>query len=504
MVHGAYAEAQNPAIFLAKLPQFKDIQISPDGLKLLILQKQDGAHHLVTIDVEQLDGFITGNIESQVIFRANKEAFTFRWCEWANNERILCSIMSDSGNAKARRSFGFKLTRLLAINHDGSEALTLVPPPKDRGTGAGLRKNHSQVQDVVLSKLPDKPAEILVQLDRDKVLRPSVYRLNIYTNQLTRVLKHKPGIREWYADWQGNVRLGIGLLRGRPSALIVSQNGSTQRLDITELSDDLPPPVLGMTSDSSGAYLVGYAPDNDRFGLHVVDFATAKIRETLVADPEYDFFGQLHYTLNGQPVAAAWLRHTYQYKWFHPDWKKWFDHLSQALPDVTIRLVNMSRDERRMIFKTAAHNQVPRWYFYDHQTEALTEIGPDYVLPEDMQLAATQPISYSARDGLEIPAYLTLPSKRTSDKNLPTVIFPHGGPSLRDAQSFNHWVQFMAAQGYAVLQPNFRGSTGYGHSFLTAGFREWGKAMQNDVIDGVNWLIQAGIADPDRVCIVGG
>ena len=486
------AEDINFVDIFAKLPRFADIRISPDGSKLLMLRPIGGTNHLAVMDLEKK--------KTKFILAADKEKFTFRWCRWANKKRILCSIVGDSGNNPFVFSAGFKATRLIAVNHDGSEVLTLNRRPKPR---EGYRL-PSQFQDSILNILPDNPDEILIQVDRDKAFSPSVHRLNIYTNKLTRVQRHKSGIFRWYTDWKGNVRLGVGVRKDKPTAVTVDSDGSTKRLDVTGLSQDFPPAVYGITPDGSGAYVAGYAPGSDRTGLHIVDLETAKLRETLVDDPDYDFLGTLYRTNQDLPVAASWLQHEPEYKWFDDKWEALHKDVSKALPGTTIRLTGSNRDETKFILQTSSHNKVPHWYIYDNKARQLIAVAADYSLPEGMQLAPVKPVTYKARDGLDIPAYLTLPNKRNADKRLPTVIFPHGGPFARDAQVFNYWVQFMAAKGYAVLQPNFRGSTGYGNRFLTSGYREWGKAMQNDVIDGLDWLVAEGITDADKTCIVGG
>jgi dipeptidyl aminopeptidase/acylaminoacyl peptidase len=142
------------------------------------------------------------------------------------------------------------------------------------------------------------------------------------------------------------------------------------------------------------------------------------------------------------------------------------------------------------------------YWLYDTKTHQLKVLAGAYPTLQPTDLGAMKPYPYKARDGLDIHAYLTLPPGKAAH-NLPVVIFPHGGPEERDSIEFDWWAQFMASRGYAVLQPNFRGSAGYGWKFQSAGFTQWGRAMQDDVTDGVKKLIADGIADPKRICIVG-
>ena len=168
-----------------------------------------------------------------------------------------------------------------------------------------------------------------------------------------------------------------------------------------------------------------------------------------------------------------------------------------------ISVLASTKDEDKFIFVTSSDRQGVNYYVYDATNDKIEELAitTPWLNPDD--LAYMKPISYQSRDGLTIEGYLTLP-KGVEPENLPVVVNPHGGPWARDSWGFNPEVQFLANRGYAVLQMNFRGSTGYGKKFWEASFKEWGKKMQDDVTDGVNWLVEKGIADPNRVAIYGG
>ena len=158
---------------------------------------------------------------------------------------------------------------------------------------------------------------------------------------------------------------------------------------------------------------------------------------------------------------------------------------------------------QKVIVKVDGPFQPSAFYLLDRSTHKATKIATTYRELTQADLGQVKPYPYKARDGLDIPGYLTLPPGK-QPKNLPVVIMPHGGPMARDSLGFDWWAQFLANRGYAVLQPNFRGSSGYGEKFLEAGYGQWGLKMQDDVTDGVKKLIADGIADPKRICIVGG
>jgi dipeptidyl aminopeptidase/acylaminoacyl peptidase len=176
--------------------------------------------------------------------------------------------------------------------------------------------------------------------------------------------------------------------------------------------------------------------------------------------------------------------------------------IRRQLPGYEIGIQAITDDEDRMIVAASSDRTAGTRYLYDAAADRLRKLGEVFPWLPETQMAAVKPITYRTRDGLTVHGYLTLPVGR-EPKRLPVVVNPHGGPWFRDAWGFNQEAQFLANRGYAVLQVNFRGSTGYGRDFWLAGRKQWGLAMQDDVTDGVRWLVAEGIADPKRVCIYG-
>lgn len=179
------------------------------------------------------------------------------------------------------------------------------------------------------------------------------------------------------------------------------------------------------------------------------------------------------------------------------------EDLEKQLPDIEINVVSSDKNETTFIIRTFSDKTSGSFYIYNKETKKLTlltDVAP-WIKPENM--ASMKPVQYKSSDGLTIHGYLTLPVGKENEKNLPVVINPHGGPWARDYWGFSPETQFLANRGYAVLQMNFRGSIGYGKEFWIKGFKQWGKKMQDDITDGVNWLIAEGIADPKRIAIYG-
>jgi dipeptidyl aminopeptidase/acylaminoacyl peptidase len=202
-------------------------------------------------------------------------------------------------------------------------------------------------------------------------------------------------------------------------------------------------------------------------------------------------------------TGVAYVTDRLHYHFFDSDREALQRNLEERLSGYEVSVASMSRDENKVLVRTYSDKSRGSYYFYNQLNgdfKKLVNVSP--WLNEE-HLVDMKPITYTSRDGLIIHGYLTLPRTETL-RNLPVVVNPHGGPWARDVWGFNPEVQFLANRGYAVLQVNFRGSTGYGKKFWKAGFKQWGRKMQDDITDGVNYLIREGIADPNRIAIYGG
>ncbi|HME58115.1 MAG TPA: alpha/beta fold hydrolase [Terracidiphilus sp.] len=408
---------------------------------------------------------------------------------------------------------GFFWTRdskyiLYVKDHDGDENYNVyaVDPAAKPAAGAEAPASRDLtglkgVRVILYGAPKSDPDIVYIGLnDRDKAWH-DLYKLQISTGEKTLLRKNTDRIVGWDFDLKGQLRL----------AERSADNGDTEilRVDADKLEKIYSCSVfetcatLHFLPDSSRVY-IETNKDADLIQLALLDPATGKT-ETVESDPlgKVDFAGAL-FSEASDELVETWYIHDrvktyYKDKAFGAD-VHWLEH---KFTGEEVMLVSRTRDERYWLFTAHSDTEPGQTLLFDRKTRVIT---PQYTLWEKIprqDLAEMKSITYKSSDGLEIPAYLTLP-KGVPAKNLPILVIPHGGPWGRDQWGYNTLAQFFANRGYAVLMPNFRGSTGYGRKFLDAGNLEWGRKMQDDVTWGVKYLVAEGIADPKRVGILGG
>jgi len=492
----ARAAERTPVSAFASLPGMSQPALSPDGNRVVMLRTVGDTQHAFVTDLS------TG--KTNPVLGADPTRFFINYCRWGNNERLICSIRSYGELKSGRSTYYYRegrttFTRLIAVNVDGSNQITLVPEPVNRELG-DLKWNAVD-QDNVVSWLQHDPEHILIALNRDDRLRPSVYQLNIYSNKLKRVRKYHDAIFRWYADAHGNLRFATGYENNSPAAFSVSDQ-RIKRLDLTHYRDLEEPRVLALSSDGSELY-VGTYYGGEYFRYLRTDPQTGEILGTLLEDPQHDLFGgglMLHQRTR-EPVLIHYFGEHRKRHWLDESFKSRLEPVFDTLAPLhdDIRIVSLAADADRAIFLASGNGTSPTYYFYDHPTKNLQRLMATY--PDIPDIVDFEIISYDTRDGWPITAYLARPE---GEGPFPTIVFPHGGPWARDYPTFDYWTQFFVSRGYAVIKPNFRGSVGYGVKHLSAGFDQWGLRMQDDVMDALDWMIGSRIADSEKVCVVGG
>ena len=357
------------------------------------------------------------------------------------------------------------------------------------------------VKTQLIDDLEDIPDQAIVGLNRRNPEVFDAYRLNIRTGELDLIAENPGNIVGWITDHAGALRMAA-TTDGVNTTLLYrdTENEDFRSLITTNFKESVSP--LFFTFDNQNFYASSNR-GRDKSAIVKVDGTTGEELEVLFEHPEVDV-SNLSYSRQRKVLTGiAYTTWKTERKFLDEQAEQRYNRLKQALGDYEIAVTSSNKNEDKFIVRTYSDRSLGAYYFYDATADTVEKISEVSPWLRETEMAEMKPIAYAARDGLTIHGYLTLPVEAEA-KNLPVVVNPHGGPWARDRWGFNPEVQFLANRGYAVLQTNFRGSTGYGRTFWEASFRQWGLKMQDDITDGVNYLIEQGIADPQRVAIYGG
>lgn len=376
---------------------------------------------------------------------------------------------------------------LSSVAIDGSELIDLTP-------FEGVRVD-------IVDDLEDHPTDMLISMNKRNPEIFDVYRINVTTGDMRMVAENPGNITAWETDHDGNIRIGITSDGINSTFLFREHEGDEFREVITtSFKENLEP--LFFTFDNKKVYALSNI-GRDRSALIIFDPLTAKEAELIFEHPEVDVSSLFYSRKRKVLTAITYIEDKLERKFLDAEVEKIFDDLIAKLPGYEVALTGMTKEEDAFIVRTYSDRSLGAYYLYDKTSGALEKLADISPWLDENELSEMKPIRFTSRDGLTIHGYLTLP-KGYEPKNLPVIVNPHGGPWVRDIWGYNPEVQFFANRGYAVLKVNYRGSTGYGRKFWEASFKQWGRTMQDDVSDGVQWLIDQGIANPRRIAIYGG
>ncbi|MGY4395606.1 dipeptidyl aminopeptidase/acylaminoacyl peptidase [Sphingomonas sp. UYAg733] len=505
----AYA-ADDAAVRFGARDNVLDVSISPDGKSLVILQP-NGARGAIA-SVFNLDGppVMKGIISSS----GNPERLTY--CNWATNTRLTCGLyIIDTVYGKKMGG-----TRMVTLNADGSDMKELSARGNDRSLGVSLGGGNvidwlgddkdGKDGSVLMTRwfIPEASVGHLITQAREGY---GVERVNMRTLSRKTVEFANAAASDYITDGRGNVRI----------MQISPRNSLGQSKDTAEFryrkKDSKEWLKLGTVtysnyhSDGFEPYAVdpdldiAYGLDNvsGRTGLYKVALDGSLKKELVFERPDADIDDLVRIGRQRRVVGARWITDKRKAAMFDPELAKFSASLSKALPGAPIvNIVDASADEQKLVIYAGSDTDPGRFYLYDKATKRLGEILPVRPLLAQEKLATVKPISYPAADGTMVPAYLTLPPG-SDGKNIPAIVLPHGGPTARDEWNFDWLPQYFANRGYAVIQPNYRGSSGYGREwFKDNGIRSW-RLSVGDISDAGRWLVKQGIADPSKLAIMG-
>jgi len=436
---------------------------------------------------------------------------------WVNDDRLVYSLVD------LQRPLADQLGEgLFAVNRDatGYRELSPVENRDSRGNRSATSvPRYSRLFEVIR---PAQGDDVIVTSNERNLLHPDLFRVDTKSGRRTIITESRPGnVLRWTLDRDYVARAAVTAAdnfaadKDKLNQTVWYRDSATapwrkvvEFHPFTEPNKQITPVAF----DYEGRLIVAARNGEDREALYYYDPAGNKLGERLIAHKDYDVGGQPTrsrsrtgpiFDYNTKKLVGARIEgEKLEQIWFDKDWATWQKMLNQALPG-RINVMSRSTDGKRLMVFSYSDRDPGKYYLFDTDKRQLIEFLAlmPWIKPE--QMAEVRFMRYPARDGLSIPAYLTLPPGRPA-KDLPLVVLVHGGPYLRgEVWGFDREAQFLASRGYAVLQSDFRGSLDYGWKHYSAGLKQWGLAMQDDLNDGVDALVKQGIVNKDRVCIAG-
>ena len=455
-----------------KNPEKANFDLSPSGKYLSFLAPhQDGLPpNRMNLHVQKI-----GSDEATRITNVTERDIAGYY--WADDEQLV--YLQDNGGDE-----NFYLT---VVSRDGQNERPLT--------------KFEGVKTQLIDDLEDIPDQAIVGLNQRNPEVFDAYRLNIRTGALDLIAENPGNIVGWITDHAGALRMAA-TTDGVNTTLLhrATEEEEFRPLITTNFKESVSP--LFFTFDDQHFYAASNR-GRDKSAIVKVDSTTGEELEVLFEHPEVDVTNLSYSQKRKVLMGIAYTTWKTERKFLDEQAEQRYNRLKRELGDYEIAITSSNKDEDKFIVRTYSDRSLGAYYFYDATADTVEKIIEVSPWLREAEMAEMKPITYVARDGLTIHGYLTLPVGAEA-KNLPVVVNPHGGPWARDRWGFNPEVQFLANRGYAVLQTNFRGSTGYGRAFWEASFKQWGRRMQDDITDGVSYLVEQGIADPRRVAIYGG
>ncbi|MBT5186668.1 MAG: S9 family peptidase [Kordiimonadaceae bacterium] len=427
------------------LPELSQVRISPDGDRVLMLQNVNGQKILVTRSLTDPTAKANG-----IPFDGGE----YDWAVWKTNDQIIAQVRKkalSSGKTKF-----YVAARLVVLDWNGDN------------TRRATREKYDAESEIV-DILKDDPDHILIKNVRRRGefvnKTRSIYRLNLKTKDTVKEFGSTGPIQIWYPDKNHQFRYGVGF-----------------------------------TDDPDVVY-ISHFDENNWKSFYYYDVNKKEKISKVIENDDFDI-ESITIDKDGKLESYTYFDQHLKIKNFDPISIQLDKIFEKSFPNTLVRVISETTDRDKFILKTTSPADPGTFYLFDFNTKKIELLGYNYRQLDTENLPTVEPITYEARDGLTLHGFVTIP-KGKELKNLPTIILPHSDVGSHDAYGFDQLAQFISSKGYAVLQMNYRGSTGYGNDFKDKGDFEWANKVLNDITDGTNWMISQGYTDPDNICIVG-
>ena len=474
IIHLAAFTGQYKVEDFFKKPEKSAYQISPSGTHFSFKAPYERRQNIF---VQPIDGDPT---PTQLTFEKERDISGYMW---KGDQRII--YIKDNG--------GDENFSLFAVDISGENLIELTP--------------YENIRINIIDSLRDDPDHMIIGMNKNNPQLFEPYRIHIHTGAITQLAKNEnpmEAISSWMTDHHGKLRIATRVVDGVNSVLMYRATEEEDFKDIlrTNFKENISPLFFDFQKDH-----IVYVSSNlnrDKNVITQFDLNTGKeVDDIIFSHDEVDVSSMSYSRKRKVPTTINYFTSKRQIHFLDTQREQLQQNLEAKLPGYEVVISSASKNEDKYIIRSYSDRSLGAYYFYDTTTDTLKkiiEISP-WINEEDM--APMQPIQYTSRDGETINAYLTLPKNHQAGQAIPFVINPHGGPWARDYWGYNPEIQLLASQGYGVLQINFRGSVGYGRRFWELSFKQWGATMQNDISDGVQWLIDNHYANPARIAIYG-
>jgi dipeptidyl aminopeptidase/acylaminoacyl peptidase len=480
--------AKLPVEAFATIPFVELPTLSADGKWLAGVTAQSGAQAIIMMPL-----FGKTDKATLVGVPDRTEIDAIRWVN-ADNIVVGMRVMQEAEGQE------FYLSRLVGINRLTNKITRIKWDSGGQNGGNLLWTAKDGTPDIVFA------AQDSIY-SNEPGFWPSVYRANIETGKIKSVLDSRQGVIDWSADGTGNVRMGYGIAdEGRISRIVYRAEGKTGLFKTIDRANSrrgerVASPFLFLPGSNHGLVM-----EDNEAGMTVInqhDLSAGSQIKTIFTAPK----GEVAYGMTSDDgttlLGVGTTDPDKPQHWIDPTLAALQTQFDAAVSHGRARIVSMNQDRQKMLVRIDAPDMAGSLYYYDTAVGKLNRIAFLNDQLKSRRMSPVKAVQYKARDGLQIEAILTLPAGKPAT-SLPLILMPHGGPWAHDTLDYDYWTQFLASRGYAVIQPNFRGSTGYGTPFLRKGDGQLGLAMQDDLNDAASWAVSNGIADAKRVCIVGG
>lgn len=484
---------------IAAEPEVDGVYMSPSGRYVATVARQEKATYLIIEDLVQ---------KGQPTHRPLGDARVFDFV-WVSDDRIVYSV----GAREVDVDFNFRglqvkgAPQYFAMDRDFKNEISLL------GRGRVLvdgNRFSAALGAEDASRIHGDPDHVLMRSRKDGQL--DLLKVNVKTGKSTLLGRGTDQTMSWLTDRTGYPAMRIDSnKRGTEMRIMTPSPDDPQkwvearrvRFDresntFVDFNPIAPGPVRGQY------YVAARAEGSDRMAIHLYDTSTRKFISEVFSDPSVDVADAFFDAATGAFAGGLAWSDMLNAKFADPTKQAHYNGLREYFgKGLNVGIAGVSDDQNVWLIRAFGPAEPGSYHIYDTRQAKVVDLRRIKPLIPERALSASIPVSYKARDGLTIHGYFTPPVKQAAGVKPPLIVYPHGGPETRDTADYHPVVQFLAAKGYAVFQPNFRGSAGYGQAFAKAGHRQWGRAMQDDLNDGMDWIGSQGLADTSRACIVG-